>query len=65
MVERNLADGALVECLLETPPSSTPVYVLYPRNRQLALRVRVFIDWVAKEYTRHLGLGAMDGPADS
>jgi DNA-binding transcriptional LysR family regulator len=47
-VEQDLADGTLVECLPETPPSPTPVYVLYPRNRQLSLRVRVFIDWVAK-----------------
>ena len=54
-VEKDLADGTLVECLPQTPPSSTPVYVLYPRNRQLSLRVRVFIDWVAKEYARHLG----------
>jgi DNA-binding transcriptional LysR family regulator len=46
-VASNLADGTLVEVLAETPPSPTPVYVLYPRNRQLSLRVRVFIDWVA------------------
>jgi DNA-binding transcriptional LysR family regulator len=54
-VEQDLADGTLVECLPETPPSPTPVYVLYPRNRQLSLRVRVFIDWVAKEYADHIG----------
>jgi hypothetical protein len=24
--------------------------VLYPRNRQLSLRVRVFIDWVAHAF---------------
>lgn len=64
-VEHNLADGTLVECLPETPPSSTPVYVLYPQNRQLSLRVRVFIDWVAKEYARHLRPGAITTPADS
>jgi DNA-binding transcriptional LysR family regulator len=64
-VEQNLMDGTLVECLPETPPCSTPVYVLYPRNRQLSLRVRVFIDWVAKEYARHLGPGAITSPADS
>jgi DNA-binding transcriptional LysR family regulator len=64
-VEQNLMDGTLVECLPETPPSSTPVYVLYPRNRQLSLRVRVFIDWVAKEYARHLGPGAITSPAES
>ena len=35
------------------------------RNRQLSLRVRVFIDWVAKEYARPLGPGAITTPADS
>jgi DNA-binding transcriptional LysR family regulator len=64
-VEQNLMDGTLVVCLPETPPSSTPVYVLYPRNRQLSLRVRVFIDWVAKEYARHLGPSVIISPADS
>jgi DNA-binding transcriptional LysR family regulator len=52
-IEADLAAGALIECLPETPPSPTPVYVLYPRSRQLSLRVRVFIDWVAAEYARH------------
>ncbi|HVY15392.1 MAG TPA: LysR family transcriptional regulator [Rhodopila sp.] len=54
-VEHDLAEGTLVECLPDTPPSPTPVYVLYPRNRQLSLRVRVFIDWVVREYARHVG----------
>jgi DNA-binding transcriptional LysR family regulator len=49
-VEKHLADGALVEVLPATPPSPTPVNVLYPRNRQLSLRVRVFIDWVVTLY---------------
>lgn len=49
-VEEHLADGTLVECLPDTPPSPSPVYVLYPRSRQLSLRVRVFIDWVIQEY---------------
>jgi DNA-binding transcriptional LysR family regulator len=41
--------------LPDTPPSPTSVYVLYPRSRQLSLRVRVFIDWVANEYASHVG----------
>jgi DNA-binding transcriptional LysR family regulator len=57
-IETDLAAGALIECLPQTPPSPTPVYVLYPRNRQLSLRVRVFIDWVAKEYLRHAAVTA-------
>lgn len=49
-VQRDLAEGALREVLAGTPPSPTPVHILYPRNRQLSLRVRVFIDWVAKAF---------------
>ena len=54
-IEQDLADGTLVECLPDTPPSPRSVYVLYPRSRQLSLRVRVFIDWVAKEYASYFG----------
>jgi DNA-binding transcriptional LysR family regulator len=48
----DLETGALIECLANTPPSPTPVFVLYPRTRQLSLRVRVFIDRPAGEYAR-------------
>ncbi|GBR00425.1 LysR family transcriptional regulator [Gluconacetobacter liquefaciens NRIC 0522] len=53
-VQQELAAGTLVDCLPDTPPSASPVHVLYPRNRQLTLRVRVFIDWVARQYARHV-----------
>jgi DNA-binding transcriptional LysR family regulator len=43
----DLASGALVEVLAEYPPSPTPLSALYPQNRQLALRLRVFLDWIA------------------
>lgn len=49
-VERQLEDDTLIELLPDTPPSPTPVYVLYPQNRQLSLRLRVFMDWVTKLY---------------
>lgn len=38
--------GDLVEVLADFPPTSTPVSLLYPRNRQLSPRVRVFVDWI-------------------
>ncbi|MGX9177092.1 LysR family transcriptional regulator [Mesorhizobium sp. BHbdii] len=38
--------GTLVEVLPDYPPAPTPLSALYPQNRQLAPRVRVFIDWV-------------------
>jgi DNA-binding transcriptional LysR family regulator len=43
-----LAEGRLVELLPATPPPMLPLTVLYPSQRQLPLRLRVFIDWVAE-----------------
>jgi DNA-binding transcriptional LysR family regulator len=50
--EAALKSGELVEVLAAFPPGSTPVCVLYPPNRQLSLRVRVFIDWLVTVFAR-------------
>ena len=44
----DLASGALVEVLADHPPSPTPLSALYPQNRQLTLRLRVFLDWISR-----------------
>jgi DNA-binding transcriptional LysR family regulator len=49
-IERDLARGALIELLADTPPPSAPVTLLYPRSRQLSPRVRVFLDWAAQAF---------------
>ncbi|ODR90036.1 LysR family transcriptional regulator [Sinorhizobium alkalisoli] len=49
-VEKDLASGALVELLKDTPPLPEPVSLLYPRSRQLSPRVRVFVDWAAHQF---------------
>ena len=49
-VESDLERGTLVAILAEFPPSPTPVSLLYPRNRQLSPRVRVFIDWLVRAF---------------
>ena len=51
-IERDLASGALIELLPETPPPSAPVSILYPRNRQLSPRVRVFLEWASQEFAK-------------
>lgn len=57
--EDDLQRGTLVEVLPGFPPSPTPVCALYPRNRQLSLRVRVFLDWAADVFARQrAALGA-------
>jgi len=48
----DLAQGKLVQILANFPVGSMPVSLLYPRNRQLSPHVRVFIDWMVKEFAR-------------
>jgi len=48
--EADLTRGALVTVLPDQPPPRAPVSLLYPRGRQLSPRVRVFIDWVLREF---------------
>ncbi|MGL4285609.1 MAG: LysR family transcriptional regulator [Phreatobacter sp.] len=54
-VAGDLAQGTLVAVLTDTPPSPTPVSLLYPRDRQLSPRVRVFIDWLARAFGESQG----------
>jgi DNA-binding transcriptional LysR family regulator len=51
-VEDDLKRGTLVAVLPDCPLSPTPVSLLYPRHRQLSPRVRVFIDYVMREFGR-------------
>jgi DNA-binding transcriptional LysR family regulator len=48
--QTDLAQGTLVQVLKQWPPPSVPVSLLYPRNRQLSPRVRVFIDWLVRAF---------------
>lgn len=47
-VERELAAGELKIVLPGAPPAPMPVSVLYPQNRQVSARVRVFTLWLAE-----------------
>lgn len=50
--EKDLAQGTLVQVLPAWPPRPVPVSLLYPRNRQLSPRVRVFLDWAMRLFGR-------------
>jgi DNA-binding transcriptional LysR family regulator len=50
--EQALAQGTLVQVLSAWPPLPVPVSLLYPRNRQLSPRVRVFLDWAMRLFGR-------------
>jgi len=45
-VAQQLDQGTLQVVLPQYPPPSMPVSVLYPHNRHMSARVRVFVDWV-------------------
>jgi DNA-binding transcriptional LysR family regulator len=45
-VDGELASGRLRVILADYPPPPMPVSVLYPQNRQLSSRVRVFAQWL-------------------
>lgn len=48
MVQEHIASGELVIVLGEYLSDNFPLYSLYPQNRHLSSKVRVFIDWVAE-----------------
>jgi len=47
MVTRPLAEGTLVQVLADWTAPSMPLHVVYPPNRHLSNRLRVFVDWVS------------------
>ncbi|HEY4252751.1 MAG TPA: LysR family transcriptional regulator [Roseomonas sp.] len=58
--EEDLARGTLVQVLPDFPPLTAPVSLLYPRNRQLTPRVRIFLDWAAREFATRMRVPASD-----
>jgi LysR family transcriptional regulator for bpeEF and oprC len=58
MAQPYVARGALVPVLTEWTRQSHPLHVLYPANRYLNAKVRVFVDWVVDlfdDFTRQDG----------
>ncbi len=48
MVAQQLRDGSLREVLPDFKPKPKPISIVYPNNRHLSAKVRVFADWVAE-----------------
>ncbi|TCL65135.1 LysR family transcriptional regulator [Rhizobium sp. BK251] len=48
MIRNELADGRLVRVLDDWHVEAMPIYIVYPPNRHLSNKVRVFVDWLAK-----------------
>jgi DNA-binding transcriptional LysR family regulator len=54
MAAPHLAAGTLTPVLPEWSAGSWPLYVVYPPNRHVSVKLRVFIDWAADLFARML-----------
>ena len=48
-----LRSGELIEVLPSYAPRPMPIAAVYPHNRHLSPKVRVFVDWVAELFDNH------------
>lgn len=55
-IEQYLADGRLDLILTDWQTDPLPVHVVYPQNRHLSAKVRVFVEWVAELFDQLPGL---------
>lgn len=49
-IVKELQQDALRELLPNSPPPAMPVSVLYPQNRHLSPRVRIFVEWLKEVF---------------
>lgn len=52
MARPHFDDGTLVPLLLDWCADTIPIHVVYPPNRHLSTKLRVFVDWAADLFAR-------------
>ena len=63
MIEPMLKDGRFELILNDWISDPLPVHVVYPQNRHLSAKVRVFVEWVAELFSNHPGMRLPKMPA--
>ncbi|WP_092144090.1 LysR family transcriptional regulator [Cupriavidus sp. YR651] len=58
MAEPYIHSGRLVEIMAEWQTDELPISAMYPQNRHLSAKVRVFVNWAAEIFSRHPHFGA-------
>ncbi|GGY60124.1 LysR family transcriptional regulator [Pseudoduganella albidiflava] len=48
--------GRMVQLLSDWTTDPLPVHIVYPQNRHLSAKVRVFVEWVAELFANHPGM---------
>ena len=62
LLEPMLKDGSFEQVLPEWTSDSIPIHVVYPQNRHLSAKVRVFVEWVAELFSNHPGMRLPKAP---
>ncbi|MET0319940.1 MAG: LysR family transcriptional regulator [Duganella sp.] len=62
MLEPLVADGRFTTILDDWITDPLPVHVVYPQNRHLSAKVRVFVEWVAELFSNHPGMRLPKAP---
>ncbi|WEF35057.1 LysR family transcriptional regulator [Pseudoduganella chitinolytica] len=53
LLRDHLATGRMVQILPEWVSDPIPINIVYPQNRHLSTKVRVFVEWVAELFDSH------------
>lgn len=53
LVQDHISNGTLEPLFSGWCTEPKPIYVVYPPNRHLSNKVRVFVDWIAELFARH------------
>lgn len=61
---RHVEEGRMVPVLPGWSSDPLPVHIVYPQNRHLSAKVRVFVEWVSELFANHpqMRLGARPSP---
>ena len=53
LVQHHISSGALEPVMTDWSTNPVPIHAVYPPNRHLSNKVRVFVDWIADLFSRH------------
>ena len=61
LLMKHVDTGAMIRLLPDWTSDPLPVHVVYPQNRHLSAKVRVFVEWVSELFANHpyMHMGAM------
>jgi LysR family transcriptional regulator for bpeEF and oprC len=53
LMMQHVSSGRMVQVLPDWVSKPLPVHIVYPQNRHLSAKVRVFVEWVSELFARH------------